>query len=259
MSESDSFQRGRVVLEILNSEESFFDLEKIKANISSKTKVIIINSPNNPTGMMIPNEQLIELVELAKKNKFYIISDEAYEGLIFDNKNFLSPSALADQNLECTISVQSFSKTFCMTGFRIGYLIANDKVIQGFNKLQSHLSGNVAPFIQFGAINALEQEDSIKSLMKETFSKRRDVAHKTLNPFMPCLLPDGAFYLFPKVSHLYNSQISNDIELAQHILEKAHVAVLPGTFFGYPDHLRICYSTSEEEIVTGIEKIRSLL
>ena len=106
---------------------------------------------------------------------------------------------------------------------------------------------------------ALDSEEKIKTNMREIFQKRRDLAHQKLATFVDCLLPHGAFYLFPKVTSLYSTSIKNDIELAEYILDKAHVAVLPGSFFGYPDHLRICFSTSEEEIIQGLEQIRSVL
>ena len=146
-----------------------------------------------------------------------------------------------------------------MTGFRIGYLVANEALIRAYNKLQSHLTGNVAPFVQYGAISALDNEKSFKHYMTTTFQHRRDLAYQLLKDIMPSEKPQGAFYLFPKIDHLYSQNIKDDISLATHILEKSHVAILPGSFFGYPHHLRICYSTSDDEIKLGIEKMKAAL
>lgn len=234
-------------------------IENIKSIIGPKTKAIIINSPNNPTGLIEHELVLKEITELSKKNNFIVISDEAYEAIVFDGKENISPARF-DKKLENTIIVQSFSKSLCMTGFRLGYFVGHTDLIRPFIKLQSHICGNPPPFVQAGALAGLENEQMLTNSMKDIFEKRRDLAYSLCKEiFQETERPDGAFYLFPKLSHEILKKFKSDIALSMHILEKGKVALLPGSYFGMPDHLRICFAASDEDIKAGFKAIKDVL
>ena len=240
-------------------ENNRISIENIKKSISSKTKAIIINSPNNPTGLIESEDVIKEITELAKKHNFMIISDEAYEAIIFDKKENNS-AARFDQELKNTMIVQSFSKSLCMTGFRLGYFVGHEDIVQPFIKLQSHICGNPPPFVQAGALAGLEQEEKLTSHMREVFEKRRDLAFSLCQEIFPNTeKPDGAFYLFPRLGKEILDKYKSDIKLSMHILEKGKVALLPGSYFGMPDHLRICFAASDEDIKAGFKAIKDIL
>jgi aspartate aminotransferase len=234
-------------------------IENIIKSINSKTKAIILNSPNNPTGLIEDESVVKEITALAKKHNFMIISDEAYEAITFDNKENIS-SARFDKDLDNTIIVQSFSKNLCMTGFRLGYFVAHKNIIQSFIKLQSHICGNPPPFAQAGALAGLENEKALTSNMRQVFQNRRDLAFSLCSDIFPeTEKPDGAFYLFPRLSQSILDKYKSDVELAMHILKNGNVALLPGSYFGMPDHLRICFAASDEDIKAGFKIIKDIL
>jgi aspartate aminotransferase len=226
--------------------------EDVEEMITPKTRAIVLNNPNNPTGEIYSEEEIKKIMALAKKHDFYVISDEAYEGLVYSGNKFTTPAKLGDEKLERTIIVQSFSKTFCMTGFRLGYAIGPTSIISPLIKLQSHLSGNTAPFIQAAGVEALRKKDEILPPLIEIFEKRRDLAYKLLSSFTKVSRAPGAFYLFPNIEQYLGERFQSDEELAEYILEEANVAVLPGSYYGKPGFLRLCFCTSTEEIEKGI-------
>ena len=236
------------------------NLEGIKNAINEKTKAIIINSPNNPSGYLYPAEELQELVRLCKENNIFLISDEAYETLLFNEGQFKGPAAVADQELNNTLIVQSFSKSFCMTGFRVGYVAGPEEIIKGMIKLQSHLCGNVPVFIQKGALAALQNRDAMKQEMLSLFQKRSELAFQLCKEIFPeTQRTEGAFFIFPKIQKELLDRFGSDEKLAFHILEEAKVALLPGSHFGCPGYLRICFSTHEQDIEEGFQAIKDCL
>lgn len=242
------------------SDSAKLNLEDLKKKISSKTKAIVLNSPNNPSGHVYPKEVKEEVVRLCRENNLYLISDEAYETLVFESEQFVGPAGYADKDLDLTLIVQSFSKSYCMTGFRLGYVAGPEHLIKGMIKLQSHLCGNVPVFIQKGALAALENESLITEKMRTTFKKRSELAYNLCKEIFPNTeRPAGAFYLFPKIQDELIQKYGSDEKLALHILEAGKVALLPGSFFGSPGFLRICFSTSEEEIILGFQSIKECL
>lgn len=244
----------------VNCEKNQLVISEIEKAITPKTKAIIINSPNNPTGAVYPKEDLEKIVALAKKHDFFIISDEAYELLLFDDLEFSPMASLSKDAFERTITVQSFSKSYCMTGFRLGYMIAPKRVITAVNKLQSHLSGNNCTFSQYGAIEALKMGTSQIEGMIKTFQERRDLAYRLCSEIFEVEKPQGAFYLFPNIDKFLKSgQFKSDTEMAEFILKEAHVAILPGNAFGMDNHIRICFSQSEEEIIQAFANIKKVL
>lgn len=243
---------------IVNTKNHQLDLINIKNAITSKTKMIIINTPNNPTGAVYPEEDLRKLAEICVKKDIFIVSDEAYERLVFDQKH-VSIASFGPEIFQRTLTVQTFSKSHCMTGFRLGYLVADELIINAINKLQSHLTGNNCTFSQYGAIEALQMDSSIIDGMIDIMKKRRDLAFNLAKDIFKVIQPSGAMYLFPNVDEFMGERFINDIEMANYILEKAKVAVLPGSAFGQPNHLRICFAAHEDDIKEGLRKIKEVL
>ncbi|OUR96405.1 hypothetical protein A9Q84_08620 [Halobacteriovorax marinus] len=236
------------------------NIENIRKAITKRTKAILINTPNNPTGAVYVKEDLLKVVELAIEFDLKIIADEAYEILTYDNSDHISIASLSDEAFKLTLSVQSFSKSFCMTGFRIGYLCAENDFIQDVNKLQGHLSGNNCTFSQYGALAALEMNPSIVKGMVNELQQRRDLAYNLFNELFPMEIPTGAFYLFPNVEdYIKKLKLKNCEEFALYILEKANVAILPGSAFGKHGHIRISFAQSSEEIQEAYNRIKGVL
>ncbi len=245
----------------VESKDNFqLDFKKIESSINDKTKAILVNSPNNPTGVVYPKEDLLKLVELATKYDLTIIADDAYELLTYDAIKYIPIASLSEEAFNRTITVQSFSKSYCMTGFRIGYLVAPESFVNGVNKLQGHLTGNNCTFAQYGAIAALEMDKSILHNMVRALEKRRDLAFELFSKLFDCQKPQGAFYLFPSIKPYIDSGRFKDSEdLARYILKKAHVAVLPGSAFGMENYIRISFAPDDDKIIEAYERIRKVL
>ena len=229
------------------------DIDKIEQAISSKTRAILINSPNNPTGAVYPAQDLEKIAKLALKHNLYIIADEAYNAYVYDglqHGSMFNYEAIRRQ----LIVTRSFSKGFNMTGFRIGYVAASPAVIAALNKLQSHVTGNVCTFAQYGALAALGMDNNDFAEWRLDLERKRDYAYSKISGLFDCVKPQGAFYLFPDVTrHLADGMTSAD--LAGRLLTEKGVAVVPGEEFGMPGHIRISYAVSEDKLVSGLEKI----
>jgi aspartate aminotransferase len=250
---------GGVPVSVKSKSNHQLDLEEIENSITPKTKAILINTPNNPTGAVYNKEDLLKVVELAKKYDLKIVSDEAYEILTY-NTEHINISSLSKDAFDRTLTVQSFSKSFCMTGFRIGYLCAHEDFIKDVNKLQGHLSGNNCTFAQYGALAALDMDPKIVKDMTKELEVRRDLAYNLFNEIFPLEKPDGAFYLFPNVeSHIKKLGLKDCEEFALYILDKAKVAILPGSAFGAPGHIRIAFASSQEEIKEAFKRIKDII
>lgn len=235
------------------------DLEKIAAAITPQTCAILVNSPNNPTGAVFSEASLRAVGELAVKHQIYVVSDEAYAGLTYDGAKHISLAALDPAFAPWVITTQSFSKDYCMTGFRVGFLVADKTLVKAINNLHSHLTGNVCTFAQYGALAALEMDPAIMQRMQATFQRRLDIAWPLCTELFDCVKPQGAFYLFPNVEKYLGERLGDDDALAEYLLKEAHVAVVPGSSFGAPGHLRISFSTSEENIRAGFARIKKAL
>lgn len=236
------------------------DIEEIEKAITKKTRAIIINTPNNPTGAVYPKEALQQVVELAAKYDFYIIADEAYEMLTFGDTPHVALASLGEEAFNRTLTVQSFSKSYCMTGFRVGYLVAPADVVEGMNKLQSHLSGNNCTFAQYGALEALEIHQKDLQSMIDDLEKRRDLAYELCKDIFPnTIKPQGAFYLYPSVKEFLGDRFKTDEDLAKFILTDAGVAILPGSFFGTDGYLRFSFAGSGDNIRKAFANIKAVL
>jgi len=235
------------------------DLEAIRAAITPRTKAILVNSPNNPTGAVYSKADLTAIGQLAVEHQIYVISDEAYEGLVYDQAKHISMASLDPAFEPWVLTSQTFSKSYCMTGFRVGYLVAPVEMIKVINRMHSHLTGNVCTFAQYGAVAALQMDSAIMREMQHTFQKRFELAYPLCTEIFDCIKPEGAFYLFADASRYIGERFADDDALAEYLLEVAQVAVVPGSAFGAPGHLRISFSTSEQAIEEGFARIKKAL
>lgn len=248
--ESIRLASGRPVFS--SGEDLDLDLSDIESKITPKTKAIIINSPNNPSGHIYSTESLTQLALIAQKHDLLIISDEAYDEIVYDGLSPFSVASISQDAYERTIQVKSFSKTYCMTGFRLGYLLAKPEIVQAVNKLQSHLSGNNCTFAQYGALAALKMDQSCVTEMVKKMEGKRNLAYSLFNELFPHKKPQGAFYLFPQIKN-------DDIDFCERILKEAHVALLPGSAFGAPGYFRLSYTASDEDLNTAYQRIKAIL
>ena len=227
----------------------------IEPLITDKTKLIIINSPSNPTGGVLDYEDLKEIAELVKKHKIFIISDEPYERLVYDGfeqKSLASIPGLEDY----VLTINSFSKTFAMTGFRIGYICANEHIISNLVKLHENMIASVPEPLQMAAVEAVYHGEEDVKMMVEYYDRNRHLIVDGLNEIngFSCLCPKGAFYVFPNITDFGMSSV----ETAEYILEKTHVVTSPGSAFG-PDgegYIRICYASKYEDIKEVLERMK---
>jgi len=254
---------------IFLSQENGFQLEveKLAPLLSSRTRLIILNSPNNPTGAVYGKEELEKLASLLLPfPRLCIISDEIYHKITYDGVKSISIASLGKEIKERTIVVNGVSKTYAMTGWRIGYAAGSREVIQAIGRLQDHTTSNPTSISQRASIAALRiSEDEVQKMVEE-FSHRRHLMWEGLKLIkgIQCSFPQGAFYFFPRVSNLYGKnyngrQISDSLDLAAYLLETAKVATVPGIAFGCDEYLRLSYATSRESIEKGLEKMKEVL
>lgn len=239
--------------------------EDIKNAITNKTKAIIINSPSNPTGMIYTEDELRAIADIAVENNIFVISDEIYEHLIYEGKH-VSIASLGDKIKDLTIVVNGVSKTYAMTGWRIGFAAANDKIAKIMANIQSHAASNPNSIAQAAAVAALEGGMDEVARMKRHFEKRRDFMVETLNSLdnVSCLNPHGAFYIMMNIEKLigkdfYGTVINSSDDFAEAFLRVAKVAVVPCTGFGAPNYVRWSYATSMDNIVEGLERLKKFL
>ncbi|MFC1857492.1 pyridoxal phosphate-dependent aminotransferase [Thermodesulfobacteriota bacterium] len=237
--------------------DHLLDCEAIEHAISPKTKAILVNSPNNPTGAIYPKSALETIVRLACKHDLFIIADEAYDAFVYDGLE--SPSIFDfPEARDRALITRSFSKRFGMTGYRVGYIAASKEIVKAIVKLQSHVTGNVCTFAQWGALAALSIETDLVSSWKSELQRKRDIAYRLASKLFDCRKPQGAFYLFPNVSmHLKKGETSENF--VTRLLENAGVAVVPGEAFGTASHVRISYGVPEDLLVKGFENIAEAL
>jgi aspartate aminotransferase len=235
------------------------DLDKIGRAVTRRTKAIIINTPNNPTGAVYPKEALTELAALARRRDFMIIADEAYEDLVYDGRKHLSIASLSRDAAKRTVTVQTFSKTYSMTGFRVGYLAADAQFVKAVARVHGHVTGNVCTFAQHGAAAALKLGRSHTERLRAVFTKRRDLAYQSAARLFDCVKPRGGFFVFPYAGRVLGKRFKGSVDLAEFLLKKAGVAVVPGAACGMEGHLRISFSTSEANIREGFRRMERVL
>lgn len=242
------------------SEKNHFRMNPndIEKKITDKTRLIIINSPQNPTGAVMTKEEIQKTYEIAKKYDVFLYSDEIYARMVYDNAEFNSPS-IFDHCRERTIISNGFSKAFAMTGWRLGAVIGPANVIEKMKLLLETTSSCVPPFIQKGGIEAINNESTHQERMFNEYVKRRNKIVEGINSIekLSCILPGGAFYVFVNIT---KTGMSSQ-KFCEYILDEVGVAILPGTNFGnYGEgFVRLCYATSMCDIEEGLEKIKSAL
>jgi aspartate aminotransferase len=230
--------------------------EMLEAAITPKTKLLILNSPSNPSGAVYTRAQLEAIVAVAVKHNLYVLSDEMYEHLMYDGAKPTCVATLSKDAEARTIVVAGFSKTYSMTGWRLGTLIAPPAIAKACAEIQSQQSSNATTFAQYGALAALTEKEKTAAalkLMLAAFDRRRKFLHAELNkiPGVSCLLSQGAFYLFPNIS----SFGVKDQEFCARLLEQEKVAAVFGSAFGADGYLRLSYATSDETIKKGVERL----
>lgn len=227
--------------------------EQLEAAITDKTVALVMCSPSNPTGMMYSPEQLKAIGEVAIKHGLWIISDEIYEKMVYGDVQQASMASFGPEFYEHTITVNGFSKTFAMTGWRLGYAAAPKSVAKALSSLQSHMASAPNTFAQWGAIAALEYGAPAVATMVEAFAKRRDRIYELISaiPGIRCPKPQGAFYVFPNIA----SFGMGSLEFAQRLLEEKHVAVVPGIAFGNDRCIRLSYACSMDNIEEGLRRL----
>ena len=246
---------GKPVL--VNTKNHQLDCEAMEKAVTTKTVAILVNSPNNPTGAVYPKSDLKRIADLAIKHDLWLISDEAYEFFLYDNLHF--ETLFAFENIrDRVIVVKSFSKSYSMTGFRIGYAAGPKELIAAMSKLQSHETGNVCTFAQHGALSALSTDPAVIAQWQKEMEKKRDMAYEYTSALFDCIRPQGAFYLFPDISK-YLQKGETDEDFSAYLLEHAGVAVVPGQAFGQEKHIRISYAVSETLLKKGFEQISAAL
>lgn len=216
------------------------DVDAVAAALTRRTRAVIVNTPNNPTGAVYPEAELGRLSRLAAKRGFYLISDEAYEDQVYDGAEHVSPASLG--RAKHVITLQTFSKSYSMTGFRVGYMVADAEVVRAAARLHGHVTGNVCTFAQRGALAALALGPGELSRRRAEFQKRRDLAYALAAPLFDCLKPRGAFYLFADARRYLRGREKTSSELARRLLDRARVAVVPGSACGAEGFLRLSFS-----------------
>ncbi|CAC11669.1 probable aspartate aminotransferase [Thermoplasma acidophilum] len=228
------------------------DLDEMRKFVTPRTRAIILNNPNNPTGKVLSEKEIRDLVDFALENDIYIVSDEIYEDLIYEGSLY-SPASMGKEAFEHTITLNGFSKGYAMTGWRIGYFVATEEIVEAANIIQQQTITCASSISQYAALRALDDNES-PARMRSEFRKRRDLAYGILSEStdMKVHKPEGAFYMFPG----YSKDIPSE-KIAEMLLNQEHVVVTPGSAFGDRGrhHFRISFATSEDIIKEGLERL----
>lgn len=258
---------GKPVILPTREEHNFeIDIRELEKSITERTKAIVLNSPSNPTGCVYSPGKLKEMAGFLSDKNIYVVSDEIYEHMVYDGAKAMSIASLSEEMKEKTIIVNGVSKTYSMTGWRIGYAAGPKEIIKAMDTLQSQSTSNPTSISQAAAVEALNGEQhAIKNMVME-FCERRDYIVNALNeiPGITCRKPAGAFYVFPKISGLYGRKyeghaIAGSLDFSSLLLEQAKVAVIPGIGFGDDRHVRLSYACSMDNIRKGMERIREFV
>ncbi|MDI3508031.1 MAG: aspartate aminotransferase [Clostridiales bacterium] len=238
----------------------------LRKYINGRTKAILINSPNNPTGAVYAEDELKAIADLACEYDLVVVSDEIYEKLIYDDAKHVSIASFNDDIKARTIVINGVSKTYAMTGWRIGYSASNEEIASIIGNVQSQATSNPNSIAQYAALAALQGTQQAVTIMVEEFKKRRDYIYQHINGIegLSCVKPAGAFYVMMNISQYTGQKINGcdimgSIDFAQMLLDKAHVAVVPGEPFGDDRFVRLSYATSIEQIEKGLARIEQCL
>ena len=256
---------GGKVVYVETSKENGYKItaDQLKKAVNSKTKCLILNTPNNPTGAVYSREELAEIAEVAEAAGIYVISDEIYEKLVYGGEKHYSIASLGDYMKEHTVIVNGVSKSYSMTGWRIGYLAAPKDIAKAVSSMQSHTTSNACSIAQYASVAALADPEGEKFIeeMQKVFDERRKYMYERLKDVagVVCPEPKGAFYIFPDISALYGKsfegqKITGSLSFADCALKKG-VAVVPGIAFGDDKCIRLSYAISIEDIREGLDRL----
>lgn len=254
---------------VMATEKTGFKItpESLTKKITPRTKGIIINSPNNPTGAAYTKDELLALANVCVENNFFIISDEIYEHLVYDGFKHVSIASLSPKIKERTITINGVAKAYAMTGWRMGYAAGPVDIIKAMVKLQGQATSNINTITQYACVEALNGPQETVRAMAKAFDERRKEIVALLNtiPGISCTKPTGAFYVFPNVSHFFGKKtpagntINTSDDLSLYLLDEALVATVAGSGFGANDYLRISYAASIESIREALQRIKKVL
>lgn len=239
-----------------------YTIEKLEKAITKNTKMILINSPNNPTGTVYNKKELEDIANFAKEKDILILSDEIYEKLIYGDTKHVSIASLSGDAYQRTIVINGVSKAYAMTGWRIGYAAANKEIVRLMSNIQSHTTSNPNSIAQYASVAALKGDTSYMDSMVAEFKNRRDYMVNEINRIdgLSCIKPEGAFYVMMNISKTIGKKfndvkIEDSISFSDQLLEREKVAVIPGIGFGMDNYVRLSYATSAENIEKGLDRI----
>ncbi len=255
-----------VIVDTKEEDEYKYTMENLTASLTPKTKAIILNSPNNPTGTIYSKEELTLIADFCRENDIFIISDEIYEPLIYGEEKHYSIATLSEETYNRTLVINALSKAYAMTGWRLGYAAGPKNLIKMMSNIQSHTTSNSTSFVQYAAVEALNGDQSFIPVMNEEFKSRRDYMIKRADAIegLKYIYPKGAFYLMVDIrSYLGKSYkgevIHNSLEFADKLLGDHLVALVPGSGFGLEGFVRLSYAINKESIGKGFDRIEEFL
>lgn len=229
--------------------------------VTEKTKILVLNSPNNPTGSVYTLEELQALADYLDDKDIMVIADEIYEVLVYDGEH-ISLASISETMKKNTIVINGVSKSHAMTGWRVGYACGDSEVISAITKLQSQLVSSVSTPAQYAAVRAYDMDHTFLEEYNQLFKKRRDNAYQKMLelPYVTCIKPEGAFYLFPYFKETAEKCGFNTVDdFVKAILSEKHVALVPGSAFGYPDNLRLSYAVDEDTLNEAMDRLKSFI
>lgn len=230
--------------------------------LSDRTRVVVLNYPSNPSGHSYSRSQLLDLAEVLAGKDILVFSDEIYDRLVYDDQGHASWASLSQETYNKTLTFNALSKSYAMTGWRLGYVGGPSEVINAMAKLQSQTTSGTANFSQHGLVAALAGDQTCVDDMVQSYDERRRLMHEGLLaiPGVTCVKPTGAFYCFPNVSATYSRLgVKGSVDFAEKLLNQAHVAVVPGVAFGCDQHVRLAYAVSADKIRDGLARLRTFL
>lgn len=255
-----------VIIETKEEDGFVFTPEQLKAAITPKTKALVLNSPSNPTGMLYGEDVLRQIAEIIVENDLFVVSDEIYENLIYDGKKHVSIASFGDEIKDRTIIINGVSKSYAMTGWRIGFTAANEKITKAMSNIQSHASSNPCSISQAAALEAYNGTQDTVEAMRKVFEERRNYMVERINKIngVSCKMPEGAFYVMMNIKDIFGREIGGKVintsdDFCEVLLEKSLVALVPGSGFGAEGYVRWSYATSMENIEKGLDRLEEFL
>src|SRR5437867_7685713 len=232
----------------------------LEKSLTPKTRLVVVNSPSNPSGAVVDDDEFVRIAALCRERDIFVLSDECYAFFLYDGRKPFSIASHPEFKQNVLIA-GSLSKTYAMTGWRVGYVLAVKEIVSAIQKLQSHSTSNPVSIAQKAALEAVSgPQDSVREMLAE-YSKRRKFVVERLRaiPGVRCAEPGGAFYAYPNISTAFSRGVRDSMDFSTRLLEKAHVAVVPGEAFGTKEHIRISYATSMEQLDKGLNRMKEFI